>query len=162
MTSQTLAMQNRAMREYAARRGWPNALQVREVNSGAVRREAREKLIEAACRREIDGVLVWRLDVGAVDGSTGHPARNGALGCRVRFPDRGTGPATPAGRAMAGLPAILSEFEREVLRERTRAGLAHALENGKRLGRPATAAIHSAEIRNYIVPVTANPRLPAA
>src|ERR1700756_4671823 len=59
---QTLAMQNRAMREYVARRGWTVALQVREVNSGAVRREAREKLLEAARRREIDVVLVWRLD----------------------------------------------------------------------------------------------------
>jgi DNA invertase Pin-like site-specific DNA recombinase len=32
------------------------------VNSGAAKREAREKLIEAARRREIDVVLVWRLD----------------------------------------------------------------------------------------------------
>ena len=59
---QTLPMQNRAMREYAARRGWTIALQVREVNSGAAKREAREKLLEAARRREIDFVLVWRLD----------------------------------------------------------------------------------------------------
>ena len=54
---------------------------------------------------------------------------------------------TPAGRAMAGLLAIFAEFEREILRERTRAGLTHARENGKRLGRPATAAVHAAEIR---------------
>src|SRR5712671_7384124 len=54
---------------------------------------------------------------------------------------------TPAGRAMAGLLAIFAEFEREILRERTRAGLAHARENGKRLGRPATAALHAPEIR---------------
>ena len=59
---QTLAMQNRAMREYAARRGWTVALQVREVDSGAAKREARERLLEAARRREIDLVLVWRLD----------------------------------------------------------------------------------------------------
>jgi resolvase-like protein len=59
---QTLAMQNPAMREYAARRGWAIALQVREVNSGAVKREACERLLEAARRREIDVVLVWRLD----------------------------------------------------------------------------------------------------
>ena len=38
------------------------AFQVREVNSGATRREARERLLEAARRREIDVVLVWRLD----------------------------------------------------------------------------------------------------
>jgi DNA invertase Pin-like site-specific DNA recombinase len=48
---------------------------------------------------------------------------------------------------MAGLLAIFAEFEREILRERTRAGLAHARAKGKRLGRPATAAIHAAEIR---------------
>jgi DNA invertase Pin-like site-specific DNA recombinase len=54
---------------------------------------------------------------------------------------------TPTGRAMAGLLAIFAEFEREILRKRTRAGLAHAREKGKRLGRPATAAVHAAEIR---------------
>jgi hypothetical protein len=35
---QTLAMQNRPMRDYVARRGWTIALQVREVNSGAAKR----------------------------------------------------------------------------------------------------------------------------
>jgi len=45
---QTIPMQTRAMGEYASRRGWTIALQVREVNSEAARREAREKLIEAA------------------------------------------------------------------------------------------------------------------
>ena len=55
---------------------------------------------------------------------------------------------TPAGRAMAGLLAIFAEFEREILRERTRAGLAHARQNGKRLGRPATAAVQAAEVQN--------------
>jgi XFP N-terminal domain/Resolvase, N terminal domain len=41
----------------------------------------------------------------------------------------------PAGRAMAGLLAVLAEFEREILRERVRVGLAHARQNGQRLGR---------------------------
>ncbi len=59
---QTLAMQNRAMREYSARRGWILALQIREVRSGAVWRESCDKVLEAARRREIDVVLVWRLD----------------------------------------------------------------------------------------------------
>ena len=58
----TLPMQNRALREYAARRGWTVAMQVREISSGAVERKAREQLMEAARRREIDVVLVWRLD----------------------------------------------------------------------------------------------------
>jgi DNA invertase Pin-like site-specific DNA recombinase len=48
---------------------------------------------------------------------------------------------------MAGLLAIFAEFEREILRERTRAGLAQARQNGKRLGRPVTAGVHADEIR---------------
>ncbi len=40
-----------------------------------------------------------------------------------------------------------AEFEREILRERTRAGLAHARQNGQRLGRPVTAGLHATEIR---------------
>jgi hypothetical protein len=59
---QTIPLQTRAMREYAGRRGWRIALQVKEVGSGASQRERRETLLEAARRREIDVVLVWRLD----------------------------------------------------------------------------------------------------
>jgi putative DNA-invertase from lambdoid prophage Rac len=59
---QTLSLQMRAMREYAARRGWTIAAQIKEVGSGASARELRERLLTAARRREIDAVLVWRLD----------------------------------------------------------------------------------------------------
>ena len=59
---------------------------------------------------------------------------------------------TPAGRAMAGLLAVFAEFEREIMRERVRAGLAHARQNGKRLGRPQTAALRRAGSGSYIVP----------
>jgi DNA invertase Pin-like site-specific DNA recombinase len=48
---------------------------------------------------------------------------------------------------MAALLAVFAAFEREILQERVRAGLAHARQNGKRLGRPATAVLHTAEIR---------------
>jgi putative DNA-invertase from lambdoid prophage Rac len=58
----TLPLQLRTMREYAANRGWEIAVQIKEVGSGAVERELREKLMAAARRREIDVVLVWRLD----------------------------------------------------------------------------------------------------
>jgi predicted site-specific integrase-resolvase len=59
---QTLPMQLRALREYAARRGWSVFSQMKEVGSGASQRQAREKLLDAARRRDIDVVLVWRLD----------------------------------------------------------------------------------------------------
>jgi DNA invertase Pin-like site-specific DNA recombinase len=146
---QTLAMQNRAMREYAARRGWTIALQIREVNSGAVRREAREKLIEAARRREIDVVLVWRLDRWgrSVTDLLATLQELEHLGVGFVSLTEALDLTTPAGRAMAGLLAIFAEFEREVLRERTRAGLEQARQNGKRLGRPVTAALQSDQVR---------------
>ena len=50
------------MREYAAARGGTIVSQTKEVGSGASERELRQELIEAARRREIDIVLVWRLD----------------------------------------------------------------------------------------------------
>ena len=146
---QTLPMQSRAMREYAARRGWTIALQVREVGSGAAKREAREKLLEAARRREIDVVLVWRLD------RWGRSVTD-LLATLQELEHFGVGfvsltealdLTTPAGRAMAGLLAIFAEFEREILRERTRAGLVQARLNGKRLGRPQTAGLQATEIR---------------
>ena len=62
LDQQTLPMQIRAMREYSANRGWAIAMQVREVGSGKVERQQRQQLIDAARRREIDVVLVWRLD----------------------------------------------------------------------------------------------------
>jgi putative DNA-invertase from lambdoid prophage Rac len=146
---QTLSMQSRAMREYAARRGWTIAMQVREGNSGAARREARERVIDAARRREIDVVLVWRLDRWgrSVTDLLATLQELEHLGVGFASLTEALDLTTPAGRAMAGLLAIFSEFEREVLRERTRAGLAHARQQGKRLGRPATAVAHAAEIQ---------------
>ena len=146
---QTLPMQLRAMREYAARRGWTIALQVREVNSGAAKREAREKLLEAARRREIDLVLVWRLDRWgrSVTDLLATLQELEHLGVGFVSLTEALDLTTPAGRAMAGLLAVFATFEREILQERTKAGLAHARQNGKRLGRPMTAGLHAAEIR---------------
>lgn len=147
---QTLPMQMRAMHEYADRRGWTVAMQVREVGSGAAQRQAREKLLDAARRREIDVVLVWRLDRWGRSVAdllaTLQELEHLGVGFRVSLTEA-LDLTTPAGRAMAGLLSIFAQFEHEVLRERTRAGLAYARQNGKRLGRPPTAAVHAAEIR---------------
>jgi len=146
---QTLPMQNRAMREYAARRGWAIAMQVKEVGSGALQRQRREKLIEAARRREIDVVLVWRLDRWgrSVTDLLATLQELEHLGVGFVSLTEALDLTTPAGRAMAALLAVFAAFEREILGERVRAGLAHARQNGKRLGRPLTAALHADQVR---------------
>src|ERR1022692_2273386 len=107
---QTLPLQMRAMREYAAKRGWTIAAQIKEVGSGAAERELRETLLATARRREIDVVLVWRLDrwgrslvdlvvtlkeLAALD--VGFVSLTEALDL-----------TTPAGRAMAGLLSVFA------------------------------------------------------
>jgi DNA invertase Pin-like site-specific DNA recombinase len=142
-------MQNRAMREYAARRGWILAIQVKEAGSGASQRQLREKLLEAARRREIDVLLVWRLDRWgrSVTDLLATLQKLEHLGVGFVSLTEALDLTTPVGRAMVGLLAVFAGFEREILGERVRAGLAHARQNGKRLGRPATATIHADEVR---------------
>jgi DNA invertase Pin-like site-specific DNA recombinase len=148
LDQQTLPMQIRAMREYSANRGWTIAMQVREVGSGKVEREQRQQLIDAARRREFDVVLVWRLDRWGrslvdlvatlqelVDLNVGFVSLTEALDL-----------TTSTGRAMAGMLSVFAAFEHDILRERVRAGLDHARQNGTRLGRPATASSRAAEV----------------
>jgi putative DNA-invertase from lambdoid prophage Rac len=145
----TIPLQIRALREYAARRGWTIAMQVKEVGSGAAQRELREKLLDAARRREIDVVLVWRLDRWgrSVADLLATLQELEHLGVGFVSLTEALDLTTPSGRAMAALLAVFAEFEREILRERVRAGLAHARLNGQRLGRPVTAGLYAAEIR---------------
>jgi putative DNA-invertase from lambdoid prophage Rac len=135
---QTLPMQNRAMREYAARRGWIIAMQVKEVGSGATQRQLREKLLGAARRREIDVVLVWRLDRWgrSVTDLLATMQELEHLGVGFVSLTEALDMTTPAGRAMAALLAVFAAFEREILGERVRAGLAHARQNGSGLVGP--------------------------
>jgi putative DNA-invertase from lambdoid prophage Rac len=146
---QTIPLQIRALREYAARRGWTIALQVKEVGSGASQRQLREKLLDAARRREIDVVLVWRLDRWgrSVADLLATLQELDHLGVGFVSLTEALDLTTPAGRAMAALLAVFAEFEREILRERVRAGLAHARQNGKKLGRPITAGLHAEHVR---------------
>src|ERR1700691_2098955 len=145
----TIPLQIRALREYAVRRGWTIALHVKEVGSGAAQRELREKLLDAARRREIDVVLVWRLDRWgrSVADLLATLQELDHLGVGFVSLTEALDLTTPSGRAMAALLAVFAEFEREILRERVRAGLAHARQNGTRLGRPQTAALQPGQVR---------------
>jgi putative DNA-invertase from lambdoid prophage Rac len=137
------------MRDYAGKRGWSLVAQIKEVGSGASQRELRTTLIAAARRREIDVVVVWRLDRWgrSVADLASTLQELQQLGVGFVSLTEALDLTTPAGRAMAGLLAVFAEFEREILRERVRAGLAHARLSGKRLGRPPSVVHKAIEIR---------------
>jgi len=145
---QTLSLQMRTMREYAAKRGWTIAAQIKEVGSGAAERELREKLLAAARRREIDVVIVWRLDRwgrSLVD-LVVTLKELAELGVSFVSLTEALDLTTATGRAMAGLLSVFAEFEHEILRERIRAGIAEARLAGKHLGRPVTAGKKAGQI----------------
>ena len=146
---QTLPMQLKAMREYAKKRGWKIKHEIQEIGSGAKTRPKREELLKEARRRQIDAIVVWRLD------RWGRSVTD-LIGTIRELTDTGVGfvsltealdLTTSAGKAMAGMLAVFAEFERDILRERVKAGIAHAREQGGSHGRPATASLHVKEIK---------------
>ena len=151
---QTLPLQQEALREYATRRGWDVVREVSEVASGAPavkgpQRPQRDALVLAAKRRQVDAILVWRLDRWgrSVADLVGSLAELEAVGVAFVSVTEALDLTTPAGRAMAAMVAVFAPFEREILKERVKAGIAQAKAKGKPMGRPQTAAKQTQTIR---------------
>jgi DNA invertase Pin-like site-specific DNA recombinase len=65
-----------------------------------------------------------------------HVAPRQVLKIDLYLHQRGIDTATPAGKAIFQMMGVFAEFERAMIQERIRAGLARAKEEGKTLGRP--------------------------
>ena len=147
---QTLPLQLEAMRAYAERRGWHIASTVEEVGSGAKTRPRREELLRAARRREIDLIVVWRLDRWGRSLVDLIATLQELTALKVGFVSlsEALDLTTPSGRAFAGMLAVFAEFERDILRDRVKAGIAEARKDGRPHGRPAKIVGKSQEIRD--------------
>ena len=145
---QTLPLQLQAMRKYARTRKWKIELEVQDIASGVSDRAKREQLMRAARRREIDTVLVWKLDRWGRSLHDLVSTLKELSDLEVGFVSltEAVDLTTALGRAMAGVLAVFAEFEREMLRERVKAGIAQARKKGRPHGRPKTAALHQAKI----------------
>ena len=139
---QTLGLQSEAMVTYIKNRSWIAARQVEDVGSGSKERPGRGSLLMAARRREIDVVVVWRLDRWgrSVADLMATLRELTELGVGFVSLTEALDLTTPSGRALAGMLAIFAEFEREILRERVRAGIAQARKEGRPHGRPRSAS----------------------
>jgi DNA invertase Pin-like site-specific DNA recombinase len=142
-------MQMSAMHDYAERRGWTIVASIEDVGSGAKERPKRQELIKLAKRRQLDVILVWRLDRWGRSLSDLTTSLRDLLAIGVEFASvtEGLDLSTPTGRAMAGMLGVFAEFERDILRERVLAGLAAAKKKGTQLGRPRIADKVSDKIR---------------
>ncbi len=139
---QNCEMQLRELREYLARRGWELGEEFIDAGfSGAkASRPALDRLMAAAARREFDCVLVWKLD--RFGRSVLHLSQQLATLAShgIRFISSSqsidTDASNPVSRLLTTILAGVAEFEREIIRERTLAGVRAAKAKGKTLGRP--------------------------
>ena len=136
---QNEGMQLREMRELAERRGWAQELFVDAGYSGAKEtRPELDRMMGLVRRRKCDVVLVYRFDRFAR--STRHLVNAldefRALGVQFISVHEAIDTTTPVGRMAFQIFAAIAEFERELIRERVKSGMAHAKANGKHVGRP--------------------------
>src|SRR6185503_16237858 len=104
---------------------------------------------KAARRREVDVIIVWRLDRWGRSLADLVTTLKELSDLNVGFVSltEAIDLTTPSGRALAGMLAVFAEFERDILRERVKAGIVQAREKGKPHGRPQTAAKQAAEVK---------------
>src|ERR1700739_3812411 len=108
------------------------------ISGAKERRPALDNLLADCRRRAVDCVVVYRYDrfarslrqlVNALDEFR-------ALGIDFVSLHEGVDTSTPNGRLVFGMFSSIAEFERELIRDRVKSGIADAKSRGKTLGRP--------------------------
>jgi len=143
---QTTANQERELREIAGRMGCDIVHVYKDHGiSGAKGRDKRpqfDRLCRDAAKRQFDMVMAWSVDrLGrSLQDLVAFLSELHALRIDLFLHQQGLDTTTPAGRAMFQMMGVFAEFERAMIQERVRAGLARARDEGTRLGRPPIPA----------------------
>jgi DNA invertase Pin-like site-specific DNA recombinase len=111
-------------------------------SKGRDKRPAFDRLCKDAAQRRFDLIMAWSVDrLGrSLQDLIGFLAEIHALKVDLYLHQQGLDTTTPAGKALFQMLGVFAEFERAMIQERVRAGLARARANGKVLGRPKISA----------------------
>jgi DNA invertase Pin-like site-specific DNA recombinase len=148
-TEQEIGLQENELREFAERRGWQYEIFTDRGQSGAKdSRPALNRLLQQLRRKKFDVLAVWSLDRLA---RSLRQLLTIAEECKVFGVDivslkQNIDSTLPAGRLTFQVLGAVAEFEREMLRERVKAGMNQARRVGKHIGRPARRRLNRAEI----------------
>ena len=153
-TGQTVNNQLNDLREVAERHGWEIVHEYKDRGvSGAKGRDKRpqfDQMLKAANRREFDIIMSWSID--RLGRSLQHLVEFlGDIqhkGVDLYLHQQNIDTSTPSGKAMFQMVGVFAEFERSMIQERVKAGLARARKEGKRLGRPPVSAEIEGKIRD--------------
>jgi DNA invertase Pin-like site-specific DNA recombinase len=134
-------LQLRELRDYCKRRKWKVHKEYVDTITGKLAaRPALDKLLNDAREHRIDCVCVWKIDRfgRSVKNFTEHVSRLDGLGVRFLSMTQNidTDRSDPMSRLLMHILAAFAEFEREMIVERVKSGLAAAKARGIRLGRP--------------------------
>jgi DNA invertase Pin-like site-specific DNA recombinase len=141
-TGQTAENQLLALRSFATARGWTVTEFVDHGQSGAKeRRPALDALLGAVRTRHVDVVACVKLDrlARSVHHLVAMVREFEALSVDLIVLDQAIDTTTPSGRLLFHVLAAISEFEKDLIRDRVLAGLRRAKAQGVRLGRPRVA-----------------------
>jgi|SRR5580692_2351 DNA invertase Pin-like site-specific DNA recombinase len=142
-------MQETELRQYVESRGWECVVYRDKAQSGAKNdRPALNAMLSDLRRRKFDVVVVWALDRLARSLkqllTIGEECRS--LEVDLVSLRQNIDTTLPAGRLTFQILGAVAEFERELLRERVKAGMAQARRTGKHVGRPALRRFHVTDI----------------
>lgn len=146
---QNTNIQETELREYCANRSWSCTGYRDKGQSGAKNdRPALNALLADMRKRKFDVVIVWSLDrlARSLKQLLSIAEECKSLGVDLVSLKQNVDTTLPAGRLTFQVLGAVAEFEREMLRERVRAGTAQAKRAGKRVGRPARRQFLSSDI----------------
>lgn len=150
---QTTENQRRELEAVAEKAGWQVEAVFEDAGiSGAKGRDKRpgfDAMLKAVTRREVDMVAAWSVDrLGrSMADLVSFLSELHARGADLYLHQQALDTSTPAGKAMFSMLAVFAEFERAMIQERVKSGLARAKAQGKRLGRPTVGPAVEARIR---------------
>jgi DNA invertase Pin-like site-specific DNA recombinase len=139
---QTVENQRQALAAACDARGWRIVDEFKDEGiSGAKGRDKRpgfDRLLKDATRRRIDVVAAWSVDrLGrSLQDLVGFLAELNAVGCDLYLDRQAVDTTTPAGCAMFQMLGVFAEFERAIIQQRVRAGMARARRVGTKSGKP--------------------------
>jgi DNA invertase Pin-like site-specific DNA recombinase len=157
---QTTENQRLELEAAAMARGWlVVAIYSDEGISGGKGRDQRpglDSLLKGAVKRQFDVVMAWAVDrLGrSLPDLVGTMQELHGAKVDLFLHQQSLDTTTPAGRAMFGMLAVFSEFERSMIVSRINAGIARVkaggTKSGKPIGRPATDSKTEAMIRERL------------
>jgi len=143
--------QERALREYVQRRGWvPHKIYRDKITGTTARRPGLDELLKDCRHRAIDVVVVWKFDrfARSLKNLIAGLELCRALGIDFVLVTEAVDTSLPAGEMLFQMIGAVAQFERSLIAERVRSGLANARANGKILGRPPLRRLTRTEVVN--------------